>query len=206
MPPAILPPQIRQMRIDWRGRHSTGLNVHDQTAQTRFAEVFLPHLVDAYRLARWITGSRADAEDIVQEASLRAFKGIRTFSGGNTRAWALTIVRNASYSWLAKNRPSAVVLTEDLDPHVREQVDQATGGDDVPTPEAALIAKMEAEQVRKAVASLPLPFREVLVLREIQDLDYRSIAEVIRVPIGTVMSRLARARRLMLAAFLETTP
>ena len=72
------------------------MNVDDQTAQTRFAEVFLPHLVDAYRLARWITGSRADAEDIVQEASLRAFKGIRTFSGGNRRAWALTIVRNAT--------------------------------------------------------------------------------------------------------------
>ena len=194
------------MRLDWRGRHSTDLNVDDQTAQTRFAEVFLPHLVDAYRLARWITGSRADAEDIVQEASLRAFKGVRTFSGGNTRAWALSIVRNASYSWLAKNRPSAVVLTEDLDSHAREQVDQATGSDDVPTPEAALIAKMEAEQVRKAVASLPLPFREVLVLREIHDLDYRSIAEVIQVPIGTVMSRLARARKLMLAAFQETTP
>ena len=149
--------------------------------------------------------ARADAEDIVQEASLRAFKGVRTFSGGNTRAWALTIVRNASYSWLAKNRPSAVVLTEDLDSHAREQVDQATGRDDVPTPEAALIAKMEAEQVRKAVASLPLPFREVLVLREIHDLDYRSVAEVIQVPIGTVMSRLARARKLMLAAFQETT-
>jgi RNA polymerase sigma factor (sigma-70 family) len=194
------------MRLDWRGRHSTGLNVDDQTAQTRFAEVFLPHLVDAYRLARWIAGSRADAEDIVQEASLRAFKGLRTFSGGNTRAWALTIVRNASYSWLAKNRPSAVVLTEDLGSHAREQVDQATGGEDVPTPEAALIAKMEAEQVRKAVASLPLPFREVLVLREIHDLDYRSIAEVIQVPIGTVMSRLARARRLMIAAFQERAP
>lgn len=182
----------------------TGVNADAQTDQARFAEVFLPHLVDAYRLARWIAGSRADAEDIVQEASLRAFKGIRTFSGGNTRAWALTIVRNASYSWLAKNRPSAVVLTEDLDSHARQQLDQATGGNDVPTPEAALIAKMEAEQVRKAVASLPLLFREILVLREIHDLDYRSIAEVIQVPIGTVMSRLARARRLMIAAFQES--
>ena len=178
----------------------------DQTAQTRFAEVFLPHLVDAYRLARWIAGSRADAEDIVQEASLRAFKGIGAFCGGNTRAWALTIVRNTSYTWLAKNRPSSVVLTEDLDSHAREQVDQATGGDDVPTPEAALIAKLEAEGVRNAVASLPLPFREVLVLREIHDLDYRSIAEVIQVPIGTVMSRLARARRLMIAAVQEYAP
>ena len=181
------------------------MNVDDQTDQNRFAEVFLPHLVDAFRLARWIAGNRADAEDIVQEASLRAFKGIRTFGGGNTRAWTLTIVRNTSYSWLAKNRPSDVVLTEDLDQRAREQIDQA-GGDDVPTPEAALIAKMETEEVRKAVAALPLPFREVLMLREIHDLDYRSIADVIHVPIGTVMSRLSRARKLILAALQESAP
>jgi RNA polymerase sigma-70 factor (ECF subfamily) len=193
------------MPVDWRGRRATGLNVDDQTDQTRFVEVFLPHLDDAFRLARWISGSRADAEDIVQEASLRAFKGIRTFSGGNTRAWALTIVRNTSYSWLAKNRPSMVVLAEDLDQRAREEMEHAAG-DDVPTPEAALIAKMEAEEVRNAVAALPLPFREVLVLREIHDLDYRSIADVIQVPIGTVMSRLARARKLILAALQESTP
>jgi len=194
------------MPVDWRGRHATDLNVDDQTDQTRFVEVFLPHLDDAFRLARWISGSRADAEDIVQEASLRAFKGIRTFSGGSTRAWTLTIVRNASYSWLAKNRPSTVVLTEDLDQHAREKMERAAGDGDVPTPEAALIAKMEAEEVRNAVAALPLPFREVLVLREIHDLDYRSIADVIQVPIGTVMSRLARARKLILAALQESTP
>ena len=190
------------MPVDWRGRHSASLNADDQTDQSRFAEVFLPHLVDAFRLARWIAGNRTDAEDIVQEASLRAFKRIRTFGSGNARAWALTIVRNTSYSWLAKNRPSAVVLTEDLDQGTREQIDQAAG-DDVPTPEAALIEKIEAEEIRKAVASLPLPFREVLVLREIHDLDYRSIAEMIQVPIGTVMSRLARARTLIIAAFQE---
>ena len=194
------------MPVDWRGRHATDLNVDDQTDQTRFVEVFLPHLDDAFRLARWISGSRADAEDIVQEASLRAFKGIRTFSGGSTRAWTLTIVRNTSYSWLAKNRRSMVVLTEDLDQHAREKMERAAGDGDVPTPEAALIAKMEAEEVRNAVAALPLPFREVLVLREIHDLDYRSIADVIQVPIGTVMSRLARARKLILAALQESTP
>jgi RNA polymerase sigma factor (sigma-70 family) len=182
------------------------LNVDDQTDQNRFAEVFLPHLDDAFRLARWISGSRADAEDIVQEASLRAFKGIRSFSSGNTRAWTLTIVRNTSYSWLAKNRPSTVVLTEDLDQRAREEMEHAAGDDDAPTPEAALIAKMEAEAVRNAVAALPLPFREVLVLRETHDLDYRSIAEIIQIPIGTVMSRLARARKLILAALRESAP
>ena len=192
------------MPVDWRGRHATDLNVDDQIDQNRFAEVFLPHLDDAFRLARWISGSRADAEDIVQEASLRAFKGIRNFSGGNTRAWTLTIVRNASYSWLAKNRPSTVVLTEDLDQRAREEMERGAGNGDVPTPEAALIAKMEAEEVRNAVATLPLPFREILVLREIHDLDYRSIAEIIQVPIGTVMSRLARARKLIFATLRES--
>jgi RNA polymerase sigma-70 factor, ECF subfamily len=194
------------MPVDWRGRHATNLNVNEKTDQARFAEVFLPHLVDAFRLARWIAGSRADAEDIVQEAALRAFKSIRNFGGGSTRAWTLTIVRNTSYTWLAKNRPSTVVLSEDLDQRAREEMEHAVGDDDVPTPEAALIAKMEAEEVRNAVAALPLPFREILVLREIHDLDYRSIAEIIQVPIGTVMSRLARARKLIFATLRESAP
>ena len=174
----------------------------DTSDQARFAEVFLPHLVDAFRLARWIAGSRADAEDIVQEASMRAFKNIRGFSGGDPRAWVLTIVRNTSYSWLAKNRPKALVLSEDLDQRTRETIEQ---GDDPQTPETTLIAKLDAQQVRKAMASLPVPFREVLVLREIHDLDYRTIAEVAALPIGTVMSRLARARSMLAAAIVAGT-
>ena len=171
----------------------------DETSdQARFAEVFLPHLVDAFRLARWIAGSRADAEDIVQEASMRAFKNIRGFSGGDPRAWVLTIVRNTSYSWLTKNRPKVLVLSEDLDQHTRQTIEQ----EDPQTPETALIAKLDAQQVRKAMASLPVPFREVLVLREIHDLDYRTIAEVAALPIGTVMSRLARARSMLAAAIM----
>ena len=158
----------------------------------------MPHLVDAFRLARWIAGSRADAEDIVQEASMRAFKNIRGFSGGDPRAWVLTIVRNTSYSWLTKNRPKVLVLSEDLDQHTRETIEQ----EDPQTPETALIAKLDAQQVRKAMASLPVPFREVLVLREIHDLDYRTIAEVAALPIGTVMSRLARARNMLAAAIM----
>jgi RNA polymerase sigma-70 factor (ECF subfamily) len=172
--------------------------VDDTSDQARFAEVFLPHLVDAFRLARWIAGSRADAEDIVQEASMRAFKNIRGFSGGDPRAWVLTIVRNTSYSWLTKNRPKVLVLSEDLDQHTRETIEQ----EDPQTPETALIAKLDAQQVRKAMASLPVPFREVLVLREIHDLDYRTIAEVAALPIGTVMSRLARARSMLAAAIM----
>ena len=170
----------------------------DTSDQARFAEVFLPHLVDAFRLARWIAGSRADAEDVVQEASMRAFKNIRGFSGGDPRAWVLSIVRNTSYSWLAKNRPKILVLGEDLDQRTRETIEQ----EDPQTPETALIAKLDAQQVRKALASLPVPFREVLVLREIHDLDYRTIAEVAALPIGTVMSRLARARSMLAAAIM----
>jgi RNA polymerase sigma factor (sigma-70 family) len=178
--------------------------VGDTSDQARFTEVFLPHLVDAFRLARWIAGSRADAEDIVQEASMRAFKNIRGFSGGDSRAWVLTIVRNTSYSWLAKNRPKALVLSEDLDESAQGIEQAAT--DELQTPETALIAKLEAQQVRKAMASLPVPFREVLVLREIHELDYRTIAELAALPIGTVMSRLARARRLLTAAITAGAP
>ena len=136
---------------------------------------------------------------------MRAFKNIRGFSGGNPRAWVLTIVRNTSYSWLAKNRPKDVVLSDDLDQDHRVQIEQAAI-QEVQTPETALIAKLEAEQVRKAMASLPAPFREILVLREVHDLDYRTIAEIAALPIGTVMSRLARARRLLSATILTGIP
>ncbi len=135
---------------------------------------------------------------------MRAFKSIRGFSGGDPRAWVLTIVRNTSYTWLAKNRLKALVLAEDLDQSAQEGIEQAAT-DELQTPETALIAKMEAQQVREAMASLPVPFREVLVLREVHDLDYRTIAEVAGLPIGTVMSRLARARRLLAAAIAADT-
>lgn len=159
----------------------------------RFRSVVMPHIDDAYRLARWLTGNRTDAEDVVQDASLRAFRAIREFAGGSSRAWVLSIVRNTTYSWLRKNRPAAVITVEDLE---AVELQHATPGDaDGETPEAALIAKVDAEQFHAAIAALPTPFRETLVLRDIEGLDYREIAEATEVPIGTVMSRLARARR-----------
>ena len=168
---------------------------HDDNA--RFASVVMPHIDDAYRLAHWLTGNRTDAEDVVQDASLRAFRAIRGFAGGSARAWVLCIVRNTAYSWLRKNRAAAVVTVEDL-----ESVERAhakPSDPDADTPEAALIAKTDAEQLRAAIAALPTPFRETLVLRDVEGLDYREIAEATEVPIGTVMSRLARARRRLLA-------
>lgn len=164
-------------------------------ANARFRSVVMPHLDDAYALARWLTSSRADAEDVVQEACLRALRGIGNFSGGNARAWVLTIVRNATYSWLHKNRSAAVVLVEDLDTVDCTQAVKS----DIDTLETALIAQDEVTVLEAAIATLPVPLRETLMLREIQELSYREIGEVTGVPIGTVMSRLARARDRVIA-------
>ena len=163
----------------------------------RFRSIVMPHIDEAYRLAQWLTGNRTDAEDVVQDASIRAFRAIRNFAGGSARSWVLSIVRNTAYSWLRKNRPAEVVTVEDLE---AVELQQANPGDrSSGTPEAALIAKTDAEQLRAAIAALPSPFRETLVLRDIEGLDYREIAQATEVPIGTVMSRLARARHRLIA-------
>ena len=164
--------------------------ISSKDADARFRSVVLPHLDDAYRLARWLTGSRADSEDVVQDACLRALRGIGNFSDGNARAWVLTIVRHTAYSWLHKNRPAALVPVEDIEAVKRPQSIEFG----VQTPETALIAQDDATTLEAAIAALPAPFRETLVLREVQELSYREIAEVTEVSIGTVMSRLARAR------------
>ena len=169
-----------------------------EDSKTRFANVVMPHLDDAYGLARWVTGSRADAEDVVQEACLRAFRGIGGFTGGNGRAWVLTIVRNAAYDWLRKNRSPTVVHVDDLEAVERMHLtDDATPAGD--NPEAALIARADEAKLEAAIASLPAVFRETLVLRDVQGLDYREIATITGVPMGTVMSRLARARGRVIA-------
>ena len=168
----------------------------------RFGNVVLPHLGDAYTLARWLTGNRADAEDVVQDACLRAFRSIDKFSGGSTRAWVLTIVRNTAYTWLRKNRPAALVAVQDLE--AIEQAQAIPGNPDIETPETALIAETDAVRLQAAIAALPAPFRETLVLRDVQGLDYREIAMVTGVPIGTVMSRLARGRSRLIAEIKRT--
>jgi len=171
--------------------------------KARFASVVLPHLGDAYALARWITGDRSDAEDVVQDACLRAFRAIETFGGSNARAWTLTIVRNAAYTWLSKRRAMPMIAVGDLEDIERAQLLEGASGrgpSQGPTPEAGLIAKADAAQLQAAIAALPPQFRETLVLRDLHDLDYREIAEVTGVPVGTVMSRLARARRRLIEA------
>jgi RNA polymerase sigma factor (sigma-70 family) len=163
--------------------------------QARFARLVLPHLTDAYSLARWITGNRADAEDVVQDACLRAFRAIWN-ADVNPRAWMLTIVRNTAFTWMRKNRPAALVAVDD--PAEIEQAQSTTAGE-VATPETALSARSEAAQLEAAIAQLPPVYREALVLRDIHGLSYREIADVTGVPIGTVMSRLARGRNRVLA-------
>jgi RNA polymerase sigma-70 factor (ECF subfamily) len=190
--------EVRTVRPD-QGE-TTGQAVDEKDKRKLFDEVFLPHLVQAYRLARWLTGNAADAEDVVQEASLRAFRGIAGFGGINARAWALSVVRNTAYTWLLKNRPAAVVFTEDLDGAEQERLERPAAGEGAGTPESLLIARVEAEKVQGAIAALPAPFREVIVLRELHELNYRDIAEVTNLPIGTVMSRLSRARAMLIAA------
>jgi RNA polymerase sigma factor (sigma-70 family) len=166
--------------------------------KARFARVVLPHLADAYALARWLTGDRADAEDVVQEACLRAFRFIGGFAGGNARAWTLTIVRNTAYTWLEKNRTTVITAVDDIIATERiraNPTELGPGGTYAVNPESNLIAKADTAQLETAIASLPVPFRETLVLRDIQGLEYREIAQITGVPIGTVMSRLARARQ-----------
>jgi len=173
-------------------------------ARARFSQLVLPRLDEGYRLAHWLTGNPTDAEDVMQEACLRAYRGIEGFAEGNARAWFLTIVRNTGYSWLQRHRPRAVIFAEDLAAEARSALE--TGGVLTPapeTPEAALIARDDAGQLARAFDALPVAFRETLVLREYHGLSYREIAEVTGVPIGTVMSRLGRARQHLLALLVK---
>lgn len=174
--------------------------VQNKDERAVFDEVFLPHMAEAYRLARWLTGNSYDAEDVVQDAALRAFRGIKSFGAVNARAWSLTIVRNTAYSWLTKNRPKAVVFTDDLSTAEQQGLEhEGPQGARIETPEEIALFKADAEEVQHALAQLPTQFREVIVLREMNQLNYRDIAEITNVPIGTVMSRLSRGRQLLIA-------
>jgi RNA polymerase sigma-70 factor (ECF subfamily) len=159
--------------------------------------MMLPHLDGAYNLARYLTRDPVLSDDIVQDAFLRAVRAFPDFRGGSSRAWLLTIVRNCCRSTMAARSASAVhaVYEANLsDAQLQEFHDRA---DDTDNAEQALIRTMDAEEVRMAVQALPEPYREALVLRELEELSYKEIAEVTGVAIGTVMSRLARARSLL---------
>ena len=152
-----------------------------------FEETVLPHLDAAYNLARWLTHNEKDAEDVVQEACLRAIRHFSSFKGGDGRPWLLAIVRNTFYTWIKHNRlPEAETVFGD-EAHPEPQ--------DIDDPETLLLRETDKQTVRSALLRLPAEFREVIILREFEELSYKQIADVVQIPRGTVMSRLARARR-----------
>jgi RNA polymerase sigma factor (sigma-70 family) len=158
----------------------------DTSNRERFESMVLPHLDAAFNLARWLTRSDQDAQDMVQEAYLRALKFFSGFHGDDARSWLLRIVRNTCYTWLKHNR------THELTAVFDEEVHSATKGDS--TPESLLLENADRAMLLEALEQLPVEWRETLVLRELEGLSYREIAAVTEAPIGTVMSRLARAR------------
>ncbi|HEY2460081.1 MAG TPA: sigma-70 family RNA polymerase sigma factor [Candidatus Acidoferrum sp.] len=178
------------MKESARGKDS---DVENSPDQVRFEQLVLPHLDAAFNLARWLLRSRADAEDVAQEAMLRAYRFFSGFHGGDARAWLLQIVRNSCYTWLEKNG-AAEKLTE---------FNEELHGPASPTPEALTIAGDEERRLANALESLPARYREVIVLRELEGCSYKEIATIAAIPIGTVMSALARGRRQLQLALLN---
>ncbi len=154
---------------------------------TRFEELVLPHLDAAHNLARWLTRDVNDAEDVVQDACVRALKYVGSLNGDGARSWFLTIVRHAFYDWCKRNRPAEIARDDGT------AIDMAVDPAAV-DPEQALLCSAESKTLADAIAGLPLAYREVLILRELEELSYKEIARIAEIPIGTVMSRLARAR------------
>ena len=162
----------------------------------RFAASVLPHLDAAYNLARWLVRDAHDAQDVVQDALVRALRHFDGFRGGDPRPWLLAIVRNAAFAWLGARRTGEV----DFADHEHELA-AALALDAPPAdPESLAIRRAERREIDAAIAALPIAFRETLILRELEDLSYREIAQVLDVPVGTVMSRLARARAMLARA------
>jgi RNA polymerase sigma-70 factor (ECF subfamily) len=153
----------------------------------RFEQAILPHFDAAYNLARWLTREGHDAEDVVQEAYLRAYKFFDRFHGGDGRSWLLAIVRNTCYTWLKHNRPAEPAMPLDEDKYGE--------ADPAARPEGVLVRRENIQMLRQALDKLPPEFREMIVLRELEGLSYKDIAGIAGVPLGTVMSRLARGRK-----------
>lgn len=161
-----------------------GAELTPQEKLRRFEEEISPHLAPAYNLARWLTRNHEDAEDVVQEAFLRAFTSFDTFRGKEGRPWLLAIVRNTCLTWMKRNRNTLIEAGERI-----EESSAAAGN-----PETLLLAALDREQIHRALEQLPSEFREAMVLREIEELPYKEIAAITGAPLGTVMSRLSRGR------------
>lgn len=160
--------------------------MHEPTRRARFEQAVMPHLEAAFNLARWLTHNDHDAEDLVQEAFLRAYKFFDSFRGGDGRTWLLAVVRNTCYTWLKQHR------AHELTASFNEAIHGAAG--EAFDPEKTVQREATRQMVRDALEQLPIEFREVIVLRELEGLSYKEIAAVVDIPLGTVMSRLTRAR------------
>lgn len=156
------------------------------TRLTLFEETILPHLKSAHNLARWLTRNEDDAQDVVQEAYLRAFRFFDGFKGGDGKAWLLAVVRNTCLTWRRRQNNKLADVAFDETAH---------GSDPSVTAEAGLVEDARMAPLRTCIESLPLEYREIIIMRELEELSYREIAGIASVPIGTVMSRLARARK-----------
>ena len=165
----------------------------------RFERIVMPHLGAGYNLARWLTRNDHDAEDVVQEAYLRALQSFDRYRGGDPRSWVLTIVRNTCYTWLRQNRAAQAAPAGDAgDDSVAE-----VPGDPAAQPEVQFLRDVDRRLLREALEALPAEFREAMVLRELEGFSYKEIADIADVPLGTVMSRLARARRQLQQSLLQ---
>ncbi|BDI34387.1 hypothetical protein CCAX7_64380 [Capsulimonas corticalis] len=162
--------------------------MQQRDTRSRFENAILPHLAAAYNLARWLTRNEQDAEDVVQEACVRAFRSFDGYRGGDDgRPWLLRIVRNTTYTWLRQHRSLEPALSFDETLH-------ALPCDEL-NPENIMLRRVDVGLLRQALEALPVEYREVIVLRELEGLSYKEIGDIAAVPLGTVMSRLARARR-----------
>jgi RNA polymerase sigma-70 factor (ECF subfamily) len=165
--------------------------IAERRRRSRFEAVVLPHLDAGYALARWLTRNDADAADVVQEACLRAFRYFDSYREGDAKSWLLKIVRRTCYDWLERNRSADLVpLETEIDPDGSIHAPPTAALD----ADALLQSRSDLRRLDRLIEALPPPLREAIVLRELHELDYRQIAEVTGVPIGTVMSRLHRAR------------
>lgn len=155
-----------------------------------FEQTIVPHLNAAFNLARWLTRNPHDAEDLVQEACLRAFRSFETFQGHDGRAWLLAVVRNTCFTWLRQKGSQPAV---EFDEQMHTAADESPNAESVLLNQAALDSLNDS--LNDCLEGLPLEFREVIILRELEELSYKEISDIVRVPVGTVMSRLARARK-----------
>lgn len=175
------------MQFQEKRQGEAASEIGERTKLALFEQSIVPHLNAAYDLGVWLTRNSHDAEDVVQEAYLRAFQFFDGFHGGDEKAWLLTVVRNTCHTWLRREKGTRTMVMFEEQMHGSE-LDRAD-------PEGMLLEKFNVGSLRDCLKALPVDYREVVILRELEEMSYRDIADLIKIPLGTVMSRLSRGRR-----------